>query len=57
MGHETEVAGRILIAESGNGRSEVHHTGNHTTGRLREHTIVKHLVLAVLHHTHVDMKA
>ena len=56
MGHQAEIARGVLVAEGRDSGCQVHHTGNHTTGRLREHTIGKHLILAVLHHPHVDMQ-
>ena len=56
MGNQTEVAGRILITKSGNRRCQHHHTSNHLTGSLAQYTILQHLVLAVLQHTHVDMQ-
>ncbi len=57
MGHKTEIAGRIFVAKGGDGRRKVHHTCYHFTGSLRQHAVGQHLVLAVLHHPHVDMQA
>ena len=57
MGHETEIAGRILIAKGGDGRRKIHHACYHLTGSLRQYAVGQHLVLAVLHHPHVDMQA
>ena len=56
MGHQAEVTHRILIAKGRDGRCEVHHAGNHATGALREHALMQHLILPVLHHAHVDMQ-
>ena len=56
MGHETEVAGGVLVAEGGDGGCEVHHAGNHAAGALGELAVGEHLVAAVLHHAHVDVE-
>ena len=57
MGHQAEVAHGVLVAEGGDGGCQVHHAGNHPAGTLREHAAGQHLVLAVLHHAHVDVQA
>jgi len=57
MRYKAEIAGGVLVAKGGDGRCQVYHARNHLTGSLAEHTIGEHLVLAVLHHAHVDMQA
>ena len=56
MRHKTEVAGWILVAKSGDRRSQFHHAGNHSARTLAENTICQHLVLSVLDDAHVDMQ-
>ena len=56
MRNETEVRSRVLVSECGDGRSEVHHTGDHCASLVAELAVVDHHVLAVLHNSHVDME-
>ena len=63
MWHEAEVARRILVAEGGDARCQVHHAGNHAQGvvgercaELRARLIGEHHVATVLRDAHVDMQ-
>ena len=57
MGNKAEIGSGVRIAESGNGRSQFHHSRNSLTGGLGQGTIFQHDILPVFHHTHVDMQS
>ena len=55
MGDQTEVAGRVGVAESGDGRGHQHETGNGTFGIIGKSSVFKHLIDAVFDHAEVDV--
>ena len=57
MRNQTKIGSRICITESRNGRSQLHHARNGLTGCFRECPIFQHLVLPVLHDTHMYMQS
>ena len=53
---EPEVGGRVGIAEGGDGGCQHHHAGDGPPGGVGELAAIEHLVLAILHDTHMDVE-
>ena len=55
--HEAQVRSRVLVAERGDGRGELHHAGDGAACGFADDAVLEHLVVAVLHDAHVDVQA